>query len=113
MEKFKICVVLSIMILYGLVIYSLKKDWTGPIGPPGSPTNTKNYKGDMNVSGSISATGSVNSGDCHLSCLPPTDSPDDSSSMTIGYIGFGVIILGGICFFLYKKYSNFFSSLWK
>jgi hypothetical protein len=106
MEKFKIFIVLSIMILYGLIIYSLIKDWSGPIGPSGSSLDLRNYKGDMNVSGSVVATGNVKSGDCQLSCTNPTESPsDDSSSMTIGYIGFGFIIVGIVCFYLYKKYA--------
>jgi len=108
MDKFNIFIILSIILLFGLFIYNLNKDWTGPVGPPGSSPDLKNYKGDFNVSGSINVKGIVKSGDCQLSCTDRSNSVDssESSSMIIGYIGFGVLILAGISFYVYKNFHH-------
>jgi len=91
---FNIFTVVSIVVLFSIVIYIFNKDWTGPRGMPGPNTDLSDYKGDVSISGNIKATGSVNSGDCRLTC----NSPEKDSGMgasTIALIVLILLLIGG------------------
>jgi hypothetical protein len=97
----------SIIILFSLVIYIFSKDWTGPRGPPGPDTDLSNYKGDVNISGNIVASGIVKSGDCKLSCNTSTDDDSGSGKSTTALVIIVVILSlsaigGGVYYYKYR-----------
>ena len=93
----------SIIVLFILVIYIFSKDWTGPRGPPGYDTDLSNYKGDVNISGNIVATGIVKSGDCKLSCNTTTDDSGSGKSTTALVIILVILVILAIGGFYYYK----------
>lgn len=106
--------VIAVIIIIGAIAYFMrdcncKTGPQGPQGPAGQTIDLSDYKGNVNISGDIYASGKIKSGDCQLNCNVPTPTPTKSSSSSSTWIWVSVslfIILIGAGYAYYKGRSN-------
>lgn len=121
-----IFIIIAMIVILASIAYFLrdcncKTGPAGPAGPAGQSIDMSNYVGNVNVTGDISASGKIKSGQCELNCTsPPTPIPTESSRSSsssktgwiIASVVFGILVVAGVVvyFTYFSNYKSFHPS---